>query len=185
MTKESKNLRVIEPTIKVDSNFVVMSRLARLVCCAYLASVVLYNSYMSKYLLVELGVESLEKVASKEPCTDDLAMGYPDSEEGITDQKGKRPCPDPKEKGDNPASKGIARKFKVPTGMSNNFLIWIIILKETWQITELIFHFQYFQVRPIALKRITALLVSSKRSIKISVIFPNKTKHIQNTQYYC
>ena len=93
-----------------------MSFLARLVCCAFMASVLLYQSCMSKYLLVELGVESLEK----KPCTDDLATGYPDSiEEG---------SPDPKEKGDNPASKGIARKFKVPTGMSINFLILIIIL---------------------------------------------------------
>ena len=85
-----------------------MTFLARLVCFAYMASVVSYKSCMSKYLLVELGVESLEK----KPCTDDLAMGY-SSEEG---------SPDPKEKGDNPASKGIARKFKVPTGMSNDFL---------------------------------------------------------------
>ena len=102
-----------------------MSLLARLVCCAFMASVVLYKSCMSKYLLVELGVESLEK----KPCTDDLATGYPDSiEEGSPDPKGKRLRPDPTEKGDNPASKGIARKFKVPTGLSINFLIWIIIL---------------------------------------------------------
>ena len=80
---------------------------------------------MSKYLLVELGVESLEK----KPCTDDLAMGYPDSiEEGSPDPKEKRRRPDPKEKGDNPASKGIARKFKVPTGLSIHFLIFMIIL---------------------------------------------------------
>ena len=73
---------------------------------------------MSKYLLVELGVESLEK----KPCTDDLAMGYPDSEEAVSpDPKGKTRRPDPKEKGDNPASKGIERKFKLPTGMSINF----------------------------------------------------------------
>merc|ERR1711981_763929 len=90
-----------------------MSFLARLVCCAFMASVVLYKSCMSKYLLVELDVESLEK----KPCTDDLAMGYPDSEEeGSPDPKGKRRRPDPKEKGDTPASKGIQRKFKVPTG---------------------------------------------------------------------
>ena len=106
-----------------------MSVLARLVCCAYMASVVLHKSCMSKYLLVELGVESLEKGATKEPCTDDLAMGYQDSEEeGSPDPKGKRRRPDPKEKGDNPASKGIARKFKVPTGMSIDFLILMIIL---------------------------------------------------------
>ena len=101
-----------------------MSVLARLVCCAYVASVVLHKSCMSKYLLVELGVESLEKGTTKEPCTDDLAMGYQDSAE----PQGGEGSPDPKEKGDNPASKGIARKFKVPTGMSINFLIWIIIL---------------------------------------------------------
>ena len=81
---------------------------------------------MSKYLLVELGVESLEK----KPCTDSLAMGYPDPDDDLTDadlpvEEG---SPDPKEKGANPASKGIARKFKVPTGMSIHFLILIIIL---------------------------------------------------------
>ena len=101
-----------------------MRFLAKLVCWACMASVVLYKSYMSKYLLVELGVESLEK----KPCTDDLATGYPDSiEEG---------SPDPKEKGDNPASKGIARKFKVPTGMSIHFLILIIILTNLKKLGE-------------------------------------------------
>ena len=102
-----------------------MSFHARLLCCAFMASVVLYKSCMSKYLLVELGVESLEK----KPCTDDLAMGYSDSEEeGSPDPKGKRRRPDPKEKGDTPASKGIERKFKVPTGMSINFSMWVIVL---------------------------------------------------------